>query len=466
MLAFEKKVEQYILQQQLLKGGSHLLVACSGGVDSMALLHFLHKKKSDYSIQLSCVHVDHMLRGEESYEDLQFVKVYCEEQGIPFYGKSIPIPEIIERDGGNVQAICRKERYNYFEQIMQQIKSDFLVTAHHADDQVETVLMSITKNSSITGLKGIEPIRKMSTFHIIRPFLAVTKVEIREYSLSKKLGWREDVSNAKNVYMRNRFRNKIIPLMQQENEQLATNILQLTEQIRNDDTFIMELAREKFADIVTISDKNRYVLSVRALKGVPLALQRRLVLILLNYIYGKYHTYQTYQLVQSILSLCHTQKGHNEVHLPEQFIATRSYDELLVQKVQPELVLSSVYLKENEWVKFGEYSIFLCNLLQHHTTYKNSKAVYYFNNEHFDKPLFVRSFQQGDRIHLPGMEQAKRISRIFIDEKIPIYERQRVPIIATEDEIVTVGSIRHSKKISKSKRPFDNYVIIMKDDSL
>ena len=466
MLPFEKKVEHYMLQHQLIKRNSHLLVACSGGVDSMALLHFLHKKMNHFSIQLSCVHVDHMLRGEESYEDLQFVKAYCDERGIPFYGKSIPIPEIVERDGGNVQAICRNERYNYFQQVMHQIEADNLVTAHHADDQVETVLMSLTKNSSITGLKGINPIRKFSTFHIIRPFLAVTKEEIREYLLSNKISWREDVSNAKNVYTRNRFRNQIMPVMRQENEQLATNVLQLTEQIRDDDSFLMELAMGKFYDIVTKLDKNRYELSVQALKGVPVALQRRLILILLNYIYGKYHTYQTYQLVQSILSLCHTQNGHNEIHLPEQFVAKRSYDELSVEKVQTQVVLTSVFLTKNEWIKFGKYCIFVGDLRLHQSTHQNLKAVYYFYSEHFDTPFLVRPFQKGDRIHLSGMEQAKRVSRIFIDEKIPVDERQQVPIIATENEIVAIGSIRHSKKVSKSKRPFDNCVIIIKDDSL
>ena len=466
MLLFEKKVEQYILQHQLIEHNSHLLVACSGGVDSMALLHFLHKKKNSLSIQLSCIHVDHMLRGEESYGDLQFVKAYCDERGIPFYGKSIPIPEIIERDGGNVQAICRKERYNYFQLMMDQIEADYLVTAHHADDQVETVLMSLTKNSSIAGLKGIDPIRKFSQFDIIRPFLAVTKVEIREYLLSNKISWREDISNAKNVYTRNRFRNKIIPLMQQENEHLSTNVLQLTDQIRDDDSFLMELAMERFSEIVTKSDKNSYKLSVQALKGGPVALQRRLILILLNYIYGKYHTYQTYQLVQSILSLCDTQNGHNEIHLPEQFVAKRSYDELTIEKVQPQTVLSAVYLEKNEWVTFGQYCIFIGDLPIHQATYQNSKAVYYFYSEHFDTPFSVRPFQKGDRIHLPGMEQAKRISRIFIDEKVPVDERQYMPIIGTEDEVIAIGNMRHSKKISKSKRPFDNCVIIIKDDSL
>ena len=465
MLTFEKKIEQYIMRHQLIKRNSHLLVACSGGVDSMALLHFLHKKSGNFSIQLSCVHVDHMLRGEESFEDLQFVKSYCDERGIPFYGKSIAIPEIVEREGGNVQAICRKERYNYFEQIMQQIEADNLVTAHHADDQVETVLMSLTRNSSMTGLKGIDPIRTFSEFHIIRPFLAVTKIEIKEYLLSNKINWREDVSNAKNVYTRNRFRNKIIPLMQEENEQLSTNILQITEQIRNDDAFLMELAMGRFTDIVTKSDKNRYKLSVQALKEVPIALQRRLILILLNYIYGKHHTYQTYQLVQSILSLSYTQNGHSEVHLPERFIAKRSYDELVVEKLQPKTVLSSIYLTKNEWVMFGQYRIFVGDLLFDHSSYKSS-TLYYFNSEHFDAPFFVRPFKQGDRIHLHGMEQAKRISRIFIDEKIPVDERQLLPIIATEDEIIAIGSVRHSKKISKSKRPFDNCVIIIEDDSL
>ena len=175
MNQLEYNVKAYIQQMNLIAPGDHLLIACSGGVDSMALLHYLHKESVKLHIKISCVHVDHMLRGAVSKEDLQFVERYCLEQGIPFYGKSIPIASIVQQEGGNVQAICRRERYQYFKEILQQIGASKLVTAHHADDQLESVLMALTTKRSTNGLAGIHAIRSFGRFTIIRPFLTVTK---------------------------------------------------------------------------------------------------------------------------------------------------------------------------------------------------------------------------------------------------------------------------------------------------
>ena len=182
---FEQKVKSYIDAKQLIAPKDHLLVACSGGVDSIGLLHFLHNYKEQLGFTLSCVHVDHMLRGEVSKEDMRFVAQLCQHYEIPFYGKSIDIPRLLQEEGGNSQALCRRERYQYFQKVMEEIGATTIVTAHHADDQVESMLMSLTKNSAIKGLAGIYPKRSFYSGKLIRPFLAVTKDEIRGY-LQKK----------------------------------------------------------------------------------------------------------------------------------------------------------------------------------------------------------------------------------------------------------------------------------------
>ena len=159
-----------------------VLVAVSGGMDSMALLHFLYKYRIQLQIELCAVHVDHMLRGEQSAEDCRFVEAFCKERHITIFSKAIPIPSIIEEENGNVQAICRRERYRYFEETMEKQQFNKLVTAHHADDQLESILMALTKGAIVKGIQGIQAIRPLFENHfVVRPFLAVTKEEIGQY---------------------------------------------------------------------------------------------------------------------------------------------------------------------------------------------------------------------------------------------------------------------------------------------
>ena len=243
MQQLEHQVLAYINEQQLIKSGERLLIACSGGVDSMALLSFLYKFQQLLDIEIVVAHVDHMLRGEVSNGDRQFVEKFCREREIEVVSCAIPIAEIVECEKENSQAICRRERYRYFAEVMAGYCIDKLVTAHHADDQLESILMNITKAGSI---KGIRAKRNFSTGIIIRPFLAVTKLEIREYLQKNSGTFREDASNAKEDYTRNRFRHRIVPLLKQENPNVSLHAVKLVQQLEDDDLYLYELARTTF----------------------------------------------------------------------------------------------------------------------------------------------------------------------------------------------------------------------------
>ena len=155
MRDFEQKVLQFIDSEHLVNEGNRLLIACSGGVDSMALLTFFDKYKKMLGIELFVAHVDHMLRGEQSAGDRMFVEQFCESRNIPCFSTAIPIPQLLAERGGNSQAVCRKERYAFFTAIMQEQAIDTLVTAHHADDQLESILMGLAKAGTVTGMQGI-----------------------------------------------------------------------------------------------------------------------------------------------------------------------------------------------------------------------------------------------------------------------------------------------------------------------
>ena len=467
-MSFELKVKTFIEEEQLLQQGDHLLVAVSGGVDSMALLHYFIQTQEQWNIQVEAVHVDHMLRGGASAEDRAFVQKYCVANGIYLHATEISIPAIMAQENGNTQLICRRERYQYFKEILQKTNANKLVTAHHADDQLESVLMALTKNATMNSMQGIRPQRLFEGKTLIRPFLTVTKSEIRGYLLRKGLNYREDASNSKDTYVRNRFRHHVVPLLEAENPRVTEQVTHFTKQLQEDDTFLMTLAQDVFSQIIIRNNENTYSMEIEAFQLVPLALQRRLILILLNYLYKDSNTIQSYALLTSILKLCDTTAGYAEIHLPEDFLAVRRYGKLTIQKNEPLECLASpekqVILTANGWTTLtnGE-RLRVVNLHDLSSELLTDTAqLFYFNASKLHLPLYVRARKDGDRMLLKGMDQPKRLSRLFIDEKIPLNERNSWPLLISQsDEVVAVIGVRMGIFFSTTPQPNDDTVLIV-----
>ncbi|MFC7687638.1 tRNA lysidine(34) synthetase TilS [Ureibacillus sp. GCM10028918] len=468
-MSFELKVQKYISEQQLIEKGDRLLIACSGGIDSMGLVHFFKKFQHIFEIRLFVAHVDHMLRGETSLEDRFFVEQFCHQNNIPVFSTSIPIPQLLREEGGNSQAICRRERYTYFEELMKQNNIQKLVTAHHADDQLESILMALTKAGTISGMKGIYASRSFSTGTIIRPFLAVTKEEIREYLQEKGGLYREDASNAKDDYTRNRFRHHIVPLLKNENRNVSSHAVQFAQNLQQDDDVLRAIALERFPHIVAESGKQSYTLKIPLFQKEPVALQRRIILILLNYLYNSSKFNHSYTLISSILSLCESSHGSASLHLPEQFVAKRNYEEVKFEKLTDFMYenLSHQTVLMEEWTQLqngtriyiGEAS----NVV--HTKGQNVRT-YFFNSKLVTTPLLIRTRANGDRISLKGMEDPKRLSRLFIDEKIPLEERAYWPILVdAKDQVLAVIGLRVSKSLSDLKRESDDMVLMIASEN-
>ncbi|GLC90410.1 tRNA lysidine(34) synthetase TilS [Lysinibacillus piscis] len=464
-MSFEVKVKLFIEEEQLLQQDDHLLIAVSGGVDSMALLHYFVMMQEQWGVKIEAIHVDHMLRGEESAKDRDFVQQYCETHHIPLHAKAIPIPAILAMENGNVQFICRQERYRYFQEMMSKTNANKLVTAHHADDQLESVLMALTKNATMNAMQGIRGKRDFAGGSLIRPFLTVTKSEIRAYLSRQGLTYREDASNAKDDYVRNRFRHHIVPLLEAENPKVTEQVHHFTKFLQEDNELLMALAQDVFSRIVTVINGNTYCVEIDALQLEPLALQRRFILILLNYLYKDSNTIQSYALLSSILKLCDTTTGYAEVHLPENFIAVRRYGTLTFQKkALVETAQYDLIVKPDEWMVLSNRKrirlVERANVSQALLT--NTAQLFYFNASQLKLPLVIRARKEGDRMLLKGMEQPKRISRLFIDEKIPLNERNSWPLLVSQaNEVVAVIGVRMGMFFSTSPQSDDDTVLIV-----
>ena len=180
MHSFVRKVKQYIDRYRLIEKEERLLIACSGGTDSVAIVLAMKELESFYHCELGIVHTDHQLRGKESAEDMEFVKELANQLNLPFYSAALEVMRRVEEEGGNVQVICREERYAFFNHVMNTNSYDKLLLGHHADDQIETVLMSLIRGTNSSTITGIPKKRPFSRGQIIRPFLGVTKQEIEE----------------------------------------------------------------------------------------------------------------------------------------------------------------------------------------------------------------------------------------------------------------------------------------------
>ena len=462
MRDFEQKVLQLIDSEHLVNKGSRLLIACSGGADSMALLNFFDKYKKILGIELFVAHVDHMLRGEQSAGDRMFVEQFCESRSIPCFSTAIPIPELLAEHGGNSQAICRKERYAFFTTIMQEQAIDTLVTAHHADDQLESVLMGLAKAGTVTGMQGIHVKRYFAKGIIIRPFLMVTKDEIRGYLQKSAVSFREDASNAKDDYTRNRFRHHIVPLLKAENEFIAQHATQFSMQLMKDDAYLWELAQQVSDRLVKKKSENCYEVEITAFLREPLALQRRLILILLNYLYNDTNTFQSHALCTSILNMFQNQNGSSMINLPKQFVVSRQYGMMFFQKEQEKTPIPSKELTLNEWNDSRDVKFYIGETSRMAAPLSENAQTYYVSADTIAFPLRLRAREVGDRIQLTGMSESKRLSRLFIDEKVPLTKRDDWPLIVdAHNEVLAVLGLRVSNKFSRTRRAENDYVFIV-----
>ncbi|WP_172794017.1 tRNA lysidine(34) synthetase TilS [Sporosarcina sp. HYO08] len=464
MRHFTATIDQFIDKWALLKRGDRLLIACSGGVDSVALLHFLASHQKDRSIEVAAVHVDHMLRGEESALDGILVQALCEQLKIPFFAGRIPVPELIEQRGGNVQAVCRAERYTYFSEVMKKNNFTTLVTGHHAEDQLETVLMQVTKGRMPIGM----PIKRMVDGGLlIRPFLPCKKADLYAYAETHQLQYREDPSNQSDVYMRNRFRHHILPVILTENDAAAEKLVENAGRLQEDLELLERFAKEQFERIVQFTNEGFPTLYNNEIASMHPALQRRLITLLLNYLYTDQNEpiETTAALIEQLLHHLSNQQGNVSIDLPQGYKLIREYDKLTFTKSSEKPLYEQQGIPKGVPIRWGEMWLFWTEVDDPNGMewLEGADESMYFNMPDNALPLTVRHRKNGDRILLSGMSQSKRLSRLFIDEKIGAIERDHLPVILTaEGEVCAVPSVRYGMSFSRNRTKREKYIFIVK----
>lgn len=459
MKNFHEQMTDYLMKYKLLEPGDRVLLACSGGIDSMVLLHYLKTQQTALAFTIEAVHVNHMLRGEESDGDRLFTENMCSQWNIPCHSRDIPIPAILEAAGGNKQQVCRQERYSYFAEVMKQTNASKLATAHHADDQLETILMSGLRGTLQSGSFGMPSSRPFEGGILIRPQLAVTKQEIAAYAAANSIPFREDPSNAESTYTRNRIRKNIVPELKKENADVSKQFVELSESLQEDQKFLMELAQEKLEGLVSC-DEQEIALSAERFRSHASALQKRMVLLLLNYLYSGEQVIATKQLAEQVQEMMQSSSGTVFLHLPQQYRMIRQYDRVLFSRRDLEAVPEEVHtLITAKWS--GPVHNFRYKLIPVQQLVEQGAAGAWYFSDSTEPQLRIRSRIPGDRIHLSGMAHSKKVARLMIDEKVPAPLRKGWPVITDSNgEILLIPGLRPSRHISRSRCPHDNWVLV------
>ena len=422
------KVRTAINKYSLLEYGDSVICAVSGGADSVCLLHILNSLKSEYGLKLYIANVNHLIRGEESDRDSNFVKTIAQKAGIEFFYREYDVKKIaMERKMGEEE--CGRElRYEFFSELSEKLGNAKIATAHNLNDNAETFLFRIARGTSPKGLCGI----KHKRGNIIRPLLDVSREEIENYLKSNGVVWCEDSTNSIPMYARNKIRLEVLPLLKEISVSAEEKIVSALGFLSEDESFISEIAQKKEDECVAGGE-----LLLEPFITLHPALKRRIAASLLKR-WGVKEI--TAEKVEGFLQYVLKDTG-KLFDINGTVFARKSYGKIIIVPVDKTNQISEVLdigqdVITDKW-KLSMY----CSTEK---IKKKSNTVAVFDKNKISGPFTVSYRRDGDRISLKGINGSKKISDLFTDEKIDISKRNFIPIVKKGNDVLYVGGLRQS----------------------
>lgn len=430
--------------QNLLKPNDIVVVATSTGPDSMFLLYQLLEFKEKYNLQIIVAHVNHHLR-DQSAEEEKFIKQFSKKNNLICECLQI---ESYTKDNFHNEA--RNKRYEFFYQLVQKYHAHYLMTAHHGDDLIETILMRLTRGSSLNGYVGIKQMTSMWDFKIIRPLLYMTKEEITDYLDKQKLPYYVDSSNASSKYTRNRYRQNILPFLKKENKDVHLKYLEFSQEIEEVNEFIDKQVQAKIKQVY----KNNQ-LDINELKNTDDFLLRKIIGEIFHILYGQKLQKINRKHVAELFMLIKTNKASMTINLPANIRAVKEYNIIKF--------IDNIDSDEKEYRFIFKDKIILPNgnqIIKVGKSAKTDNYHLYLNSEEIKLPLIIRTKKPQDKMAVKNLNGTKKIQDIFTNEKIAKSQRQAYPIVTdSADTILWLPGLKKSK-FDKAKTK--NYDIILK----
>ncbi len=417
------KFQNHIVSRFPFLKQKKLFLAVSGGLDSMVLLHLF--KQLNYEIAV--LHCNFQLRGLESFDDQEFIQNYCDKNNIKIFTTQFDTQAFAEDYRLSIQVAARELRYSWFYELLEEKHFDYLLTAHHADDNLETFIINLTRGTGLDGLTGIPE----QNDKIIRPLLPFSREEILKYAQENNIEWREDSSNASTKYVRNKIRHDLVPVLKQINPnfldafQKTQSFLQESKEMAEDASIMIyqQVAKEAGDDIH---------FDLNQLKKLP------------NY---KSYLYQWlnefgFSAWNDIYDLVEGQSGKQV--FSDEFRLLKNREILILTPISETSEKEEFEIYENDTEVNFPLKMTLCNV--GHTTFGSNRTIF-VDAEKIQFPLKLRKWNEGDVFQPFGMNgKSKKVSKLFKDEKMSLIEKEKTWILSSDDQIVWIVGIRQDER--------------------
>ncbi len=448
------KCAKTVKKNNMLQKGDKVVVALSGGPDSVFLLYLLNNHlKKEYELTLHIAHLNHAIRGEESDKDEEFALVTAEKLGIEITSEKIDAFAEKEKYGTSLESACHFARISFLRKTKEKTGADIIATGHTLDDRIESLFMNMLRGTALSGLKGISPVNE--TYAIVRPLIETSKAEIIEYLTSNAIPFVFDSTNFSEQYERNLIRKKLLPVIEEFKPAYRNALNRTMDNISVDDDYMQILCRENIPKAFRKDDSGAFRINRIFFKTAHHALGRRVM----TTIFEDFKTPRTRittrhidESLRFIKESCHGQK----LHLPSHIRIINSYGEVLIKSVEDEVPIAEkeASLYPGEKIESQESGFAMdCEILdaEEIDSPKTGRNEAFLDFDKLSFPLLIRKRREGDFFYPLGAKGKKKIKDFFIGLKIPQRERKRIPLVFSGNDIVWVAGYRISDKFKVTK---------------
>lgn len=445
--SFVHTVRQTIDTFRMFAPGNRVLVAVSGGPDSVALLAVLRKLSPVYGLHLEVAHLEHGLRGAASEHDAEFVAQLADRWQMTFHMRRVNVDVHARKNGLSLEEAGRVLRYDFFQALAREKRLDKIALGHHMDDNAELVLMNMLRGSGPLGLAGIPAVRGK---RIVRPLMRVNKVQIQAFLAAQGIPWVADQTNLVQRHLRNRVRQRLLPLMKSAFNPAVVETLNRTAGIARDENSWIETQVEAiFADCRVADPQHRLALSAGKMCRQHVAVQRRLVRLAVRRVKNDLRRL-TFRHVEAVLQLAQAKRSGAALCLPGGVRVERHGRRLVFlqraggrqQAASPQSPSFCHRIEAPGRFWIAELGIGICltpvGREEVPDGYRAGQRVAFFDMDKAGFPLTLRNVISGDRFVPLGMRGTKKVRRFFIDRKVPAHLRERVPLLLDGGRVIWV----------------------------
>lgn len=443
----QRRVLDYILENQMIQENDRVIVGVSAGADSVCLLHVLIEVQKTISFTIGVVHVNHGLRGREAGEDEHFVEVLCQKHKIPCEVFSYDVAQIAADGKLSVEEAGRKVRYEAFGTFAKQWGGTKVALAHHKNDQAETMLHNLVRGSAVSGLCGIHPVRN----EYIRPLLCMNRAEVEQYLKSRNLSWRTDSTNLQEDYTRNRIRHQVVDyLVREVNAQAIEHMAQAAANLLEVEEYLTSQALLKEEQYKRVNTEETLIME--ELASEPPVIQKYVLRHCFEEAAGGRKDLSKEHL-ETMCQMLQKQVG-KMADLPEGMRIRRTYGGVVLEKraASVEVIIQEAYPLEISGIcKVGDLDVYCRVFAEKGERIPQKTYTKWLDYDKIEDNLVIRSRRSGDYIVVCASGGKKKIKDYFIDIKLPKEERDQVLLLAAGSEVIWIIGWRISEKYKINK---------------